>query len=97
LINSIKVFQLAENDVVPPPVNKVADLHSAGENAQGIGGGRTGNGTISMGDATLQDKGKGGRGGSGGGGGGGNNGARRAVGKYNSNYLWLCLWIMIVV
>jgi len=71
LINSIKVYQLAGPDEIPPPV---ANIRDASQNAQGIGGGRVNSNETSVAQASALDKGRGGgRGGAGGGGGGSNN------------------------
>ncbi|KAH8089557.1 concanavalin A-like lectin/glucanase domain-containing protein [Filobasidium floriforme] len=71
LINSIKVYQLAGPDEIPPPV---ANIRDASKNAQGMGGGRVSSNETSVGQASAVDKGRGGgRGGAGGGGGGSNN------------------------
>jgi hypothetical protein len=49
LINSIKVYQLAGPDEIPPPV---ANIRDASQNAQGIGGGRVNSNETSVGQAS---------------------------------------------
>ena len=100
LINSIKVFQWTEENVVPPPVDKIPSLARAGQNAQGVGGGRSGtNNNTALGISEPSDKGGsgGGRGGGGGrGSSGGSGDAIRAMAmSMRIVYGWICFVLVL--